>query len=590
MYSKGYRKLDRRDTGVISNFLRTGVTVKQLVRIENRPRIAIAVAAGRSRDRVVVAKGQRMEGKKEINLDSVLESLGPYGRYNLLNFVLLLFPVLLSSFYECGFIFEAQEQMYRCEIHGCEERFNDTSWLEYAIPKDGDGIRPDKCTRYAGVNSTLQQCSPDEFSNKTVPCDSFVYEEGRSFVKEFDLGCKEWKRALVGTVHNSGMFAAMLVTGAISDRFGRKVAVGIASTASFVFGIARAFSGGYITYLVLHFLEAGFGGGLYPSAYVLAVELVGLKQRVIVSAMCNMTFVVGVVLIALLAWFVDNWRTYILILYSPAIIVGIYVWFMNESARWLLSKGRREEAVKILKSAAKINNLDPRSLELDALGDPLLKTEHQPDKKSQFSKAIRSSIIWKRLVICSFLWMTCSLVYYGLSINSVSLSANKYVSFMLVVLVEIPAYVVVVIVLDKYGRKRTLIVNYVTCAVTSLLFAFLPRSDWWSIALYLVGKWSVTLAYSSVYIYVSEVFPTNMRQTLISVCSTAGRIGSLIAPLTPLLSQYHKSMPTVIFGAMCMISSGLVLMLPETRNLRLPDTIEEAEELSRMKTRSVVST
>lgn len=192
-----------------------------------------------------------------------------------------------------------------------------------------------------------------------------------------------------------------------------------------------------------------------------------------------MTFVIGVVLIALLAWVVDNWRTYIIILYTPATIVVLYVWFMNESGRWLLSKGRRDEAVSVLKKAAKINNLDPRKLELDSLADPLLKPQNQTDdKKSQLSKAIRSSIIWKRLLICSFLWMTCSLVYYGLSINSVSLSSNKYVSFMLVVLVEIPAYIVVVIVLDKYGRKKTLIANYVTCAATCLLFAFLPRCEY----------------------------------------------------------------------------------------------------------------
>ncbi|KAI5651510.1 major facilitator superfamily domain-containing protein [Phthorimaea operculella] len=531
------------------------------------------------------------EIKKEINLDSVLESLGPYGRYNLLNFVLLLFPVLLSSFFECGFIFEAQEQIYRCKIDGCEQSFSDTSWLKYAIPYNQEKDRPESCKRFAPLDPNSLSCTPEAFNrSKVIPCDSgFVYEEGHSFVKEFDLGCQEWKRALVGTVHNSGMFAAMLFTGAISDRYGRKVAIGFASVASFIFGLARAFVPNYTTYLVMHFLEAGFGGGLYPSAYVLAVELVGLKQRVIVSAMCNMTFVIGVVLIAVLAWFVDNWRTYVIILYTPAVIVAIYVFFMNESARWLLSKGRRDEAVKILKSAAKINKLDPRKLELDSLGDPLLKPENQTkDKQTQFSKALRSSIIWKRLMICSFLWVTCSLVYYGMSINSVSLSGNRYISFMLVVLVEIPAYIVVAIVLDKYGRKKTLIPCYLLCAITSFLFAFLPRSDWWSVALYLIGKWSVTLAYSSVYIYVSEVFPTNMRQTLISFCSTAGRIGSLIAPLTPLLSLYHKSLPTAIFGGMCVISSLLVLMLPETRNMRLPDTIEEAEHLSRMKRKDEV--
>lgn len=189
-----------------------------------------------------------------------------------------------------------------------------------------------------------------------------------------------------------------------------------------------------------------------------------------------MAFVIGVVILAVLAWYVDNWRTYVLIIYTPAVIVSIYVWFMNESARWLLSKGRKEEAINILKRAAKINKMDQRKLELTALSDPLLKSESERvDKRSQFSQAMHSSIIWKRVLICSFLWMTCSLVYYGLSINAVSLSGNKYLSFILVVLVEIPAYVVVVIVLDKYGRKRTLITTYVTCAVTSLLFAFLPK-------------------------------------------------------------------------------------------------------------------
>ncbi|CAH0757957.1 unnamed protein product [Diatraea saccharalis] len=330
-------------------------------------------------------------------------------------------------------------------------------------------------------------------SIKSFPCDNYQYKMHVNDQKyyiilnlslnllpffQFNLGCLDWKRTLVGTIHNSGMFVAMLFTGAISDRYGRKIAVGFACLTSFIFGFSRAFSNDYITYVILHFIEAALGGGLYPSAYVFIVELVGLKQRVIVSAMCNMTFVIGVVLIALLAWFVENWRTYVMILYSPAVIVLLYIWFMNESGRWLLSKGRKDEAVEVLKKAAKINKLDPRHLELDSLANPLLKPENQTvDKKSQFSKALRSGIIWRRLMICSFLWMTCSLVYYGLSINSVSLSSNKYVSFMLVVLVEIPAYVVAVMVLDKYGRKRTLIATYTTSALTCLLFAFLPRCE-----------------------------------------------------------------------------------------------------------------
>lgn len=528
--------------------------------------------------------------KKEINLDSVLDAIGPFRTYNILNYALILFPIMLSAFFECGFIFEAQEQAYRCHVNGCEG-FNDTSWVRHAIPYNVEKGRPDSCLKYTTINTTGDfQCRPEDFDvNSTIQCDSYVYEDGNSLVKEFNLGCQEWKRALVGTIHNCGMFIAMLFTGAISDRYGRKYAVGVGATASFIFGFSRAFSDGYMTYLILHFVEAAIGGGLYPSSYVMVIELVGLKQRVFVSAMCNMTFVIGVVIIALLAWVVENWRTYIMILYAPALLVAVYIWFMNESARWLLSKGRRDDAIRNLTRAAKFNRVDPRTLELEHLGDTLLKSDKEKPTKdiSQLSKALKSGIIWQRLVICSFLWMTCSLCYYGMSINSVSLSSNRYVSFMLVVLVEIPAYIVVVLVLDKYGRKKTLLTTFVTCGVMSLLFAFLPRDGWWSLVLYLIGKWSVTLAYSSVYVYVSEVFPTSLRQTLISVCSTSGRIGSLVAPLTPLLSAYHKSMPTIIFGVMCIISSLLVMFLPETNNTRLPDTIEEAEEIFKKNKQSV---
>lgn len=58
---------------------------------------------------------------------------------------------------------------------------------------------------------------------------------------------------------------------------------------------------------------------------------------------------------------------------------------------------------------------------------------------------------------------------------------------------------------------------------------------WWRLVIYLSGKFSITVAYSSVYIYVSEVFPTNVRQSLLAICSSTGRIGSTLAPLTPLL-------------------------------------------------------
>lgn len=103
---------------------------------------------------------------------------------------------------------------------------------------------------------------------------------------QFNLGCQEWKRALVGTIHNSGMFMSMLFTGAISDRFGRRVAVGFASLGSLIFGLSRAFTPSYIMFVIMHFLEASTGGGLYASAYVFSEYLDEIWNNLKLQILC----------------------------------------------------------------------------------------------------------------------------------------------------------------------------------------------------------------------------------------------------------------------------------------------------------------
>lgn len=213
------------------------------------------------------------------------------------------------------------------------------------------------------------------------------------------------------------------------------------------------------------------------------MELVGPKGRVFGNTIINTVYVFGLMTLAGLAWWLQSWRTVLRIIYTPAVLVFSYLWILNESVRWLLSKGRQHEAVTILKRAAKINkvNLSDEGLNpLYEMEKPETADDEEKDVKevkpeSNFKKVIRSSIIRKRLVVCSFLWITCTFVYYGLSINSVSLAGNMYVNFMLVGFVEIPANFVCLLVLDRFGRKRTLISMYVLSACLCISLSFLPK-------------------------------------------------------------------------------------------------------------------
>lgn len=53
--------------------------------------------------------------------------------------------------------------------------------------------------------------------------------------------------------------------------------------------------------------------------------------------------------------------------------------------------------------------------------------------------------------------------------------------------------------------------------------------------MFFVGKLSITFAFNSLYVYTAEVFPTRTRSSALAACSLIGRLGSVLAPQTPLL-------------------------------------------------------
>lgn len=68
------------------------------------------------------------------------------------------------------------------------------------------------------------------------------------------------------------------------------------------------------------------------------------------------------------------------------------------------------------------------------------------------------------------------------------------------------------------------------------------------------------------------------RQTASGLGSVASRAGGLVAPLLNMLEIYHKSIPTVVYSSITIISGALCFLLPETRRKELPDTLNEAED------------
>ncbi|PSN36797.1 Organic cation transporter protein [Blattella germanica] len=178
-------------------------------------------------------------------------------------------------------------------------------------------------------------------------------------------------------------------------------------------------------------------------------------------------------------------------------------------------------------------------------------------------------------------WAANAFVYYGLSVNSTSLGGNKYLNFALVALVEIPGYTVAWIAMNRLGRRWSLVVSMLICGATCIGAAFVPPDlNWAVVVLFLIGKLGITCSFGVIVVYTAELYPTVMRSIGVGTSSTVARIGAMVAPFAPLLGIYMTELPLILFGVVSFSAGALGLFFPETLGVKLPDSVEELQNLA----------
>ncbi|XP_023709170.1 organic cation transporter protein isoform X4 [Cryptotermes secundus] len=546
--------------------------------------------------------------KTAMDLDEVLDELKHFGKFQATNYLLLSVAILFAAMFEASFIFTAGDLNYRCRIPGCDgkEATFRPDWLQNAVPfyqHDGRSV-PRRCLRYEPRNSSFlsenaelndSSCSPESFDNNSVTsCEGWVYDgEETTILREWDLTCEEnlWKLTIVGTVNNIGQFVGLSVVGLVSDRIGRKTTLIASMILSCLMGVARSIAWSYEIFLLFEFLDPALGTGVYTSALVLGMELVGPRSRVFAATMITSFYAIGQALTGIIAWWLQNWRLILRASYLPSLLCISYYWFIPESVRWLLTKKRTKEASDIILSAARKNGvcLSEHVMRKIRTSSEQKETEEGFDGsgspwKAALSQVFKSKTLLMRLTICIVCWVSITFVYFGLTVISVSVGGNKYTSFILAALIELPAYVATYLSMNRFGRKFSLCSTLLISGIPCTAFAFLPPGlDWVRLLLFLAGKFAITISYTVMYVYNAELFPTQLRHSLLGACVMFGQIGSILAPQTPLLDEVMESLPLLLFSAMSVFSGLLALYFPETLNAKLPDTIEEAENIGKHK-------
>ena len=358
--------------------------------------------------------------------------------------------------------------------------------------------------------------------------------------KEFGITQQPLVTGLLLSVGYIGMFVGALTCGALADRIGRKNTIIFTLLTMTLFTALNALAPDPVSMGVLRFI-AGIGlGGALPQPGVYVSEYVPAKYRGRFLGLTEAAWVYGA-LLSLVFPFVlfpmFGWRLTFLVALIPLVLVPLVYFFAPESLRYLQCMGRRDEALSLLRK----HRLIPVDFKGDLAATPVEKQGIHKTLREIWSQTFR-----KRTAMLWVSWAVLVYTYHGIFTwlptfysSTLGFTVVKSIQWVAVVtLAQVPGYYIAALLLDRVGRKRIAVVFLGAAGLGSVLLSLASSTD-------LILLWSVVIsffnlgAWSALYAYTPELYPTRIRGTASGAAASIGRLVGAIAPTaTPLLFFY----------------------------------------------------
>ncbi|XP_059057425.1 organic cation transporter-like protein [Achroia grisella] len=425
------------------------------------------------------------------------------------------------------------------------------------------------------------QCLDDGVFNATnyCPCENPKYDQSTivsSVTSEWDLICDRTAYAsFAQSVIQIGILAGSLFFGHISDRFGRKPAVLMSLLFEAVFVAISAVVPQFWMFLFCRFLIGTAVGGTMLCCYVLLIELSGKSFRAYLTGLHEISFITGYIILAVIAYYVRDWRKLQLVTSVPWLAVIVYYWLIPESPRWLLTMGRKKEAISILIYIAKKNNRSIDDIEVIVSREE--EASKQKDQKPvSYLDLFKTPNIRIYTVIAALVWMFCSHTFFGVNQYIGRLQGNIYLNVILSAATLAPGLILVIIGTRFLKRKTSIIISFTVAAMSLLIFIFVPSNIETLMLLFaIIGLTGAYTSFVQLYLFTSELFPTVIRNSAMGFSSMFARFGGFVAPFVVNIGVEWISI--LIFSSIAFVAALLCYFLPETKDIVLLNSIEQTE-------------
>lgn len=418
-------------------------------------------------------------------------------------------------------------------------------------------------------------------------------------------GLSDGQRSWIASAGFIGMALGAALGGLLADRVGRRQ---VFAVTLLVYGLATGASAlaGSVAVLIALRVVVGLGlGAELPVASTLVSEFAPARVRGRAVVVLESFWAVGWTLAALIGYLVvprgdAGWRWALALGAVPALYAVVVRRGLPESVRFLEGRGRHDEAeaaVRAFETSPALSHPAARGATVTQVTggrsqgpqespqshmrrDPTAAAPDEgtgPDAATTGGPAtlrlaaLFAPVLRRRTAALWLVWFTVNFAYYGAFIWLPSLLAadghtlvRSFEYTLLITLGQLPGYAAAAVLVEVWGRRRTLAIFLAGSALAAGLFAA-AGSDGAVVAAGILLSFFNLGAWGALYAVTPEMYPTAIRTTGAGWAAGVGRVASVVAPLAvpPLRAIGGTPLLFAIFATVFVVAAAGSLALPE---------------------------
>jgi MFS transporter, SP family, arabinose:H+ symporter len=384
-----------------------------------------------------------------------------------------------------------------------------------------------------------------------------------------------------------GCIVGVTLSGKPGDLFGRRNTLRVAALVFLVSAVGSALAAKLWIFVTFRFFGGIAVGTVSMLSPMYISEIAPGPRRGALVSLNQLAIVIGI-LIAFFSNYLlvgsgpDNWRWMLSVMGLPALFFFVALLFVPESPRWLVQKGKANEAFDILR---RINGSEKAAAELADI-EKSISSEEMGTYHEVFSKGMRPLLlIGILLAVFSQLSGINSIMYYAPIIfqKMGTGTSSALMQTIAVGAVNLTFTLVSLRLIDRWGRKPLLIVGAIGMVVSLSVMAgafFTEHFGGYLILTFIlifIASFAMSIGPVS-WVVIAEIFPNKLRSKAMSVAIVSLWTTTFLVSLTfpVILDRLGGGAAFSLFGFMCLLLLFYVIFkLPETKG----KSLEELERI-----------